>query len=182
VTLQSSELAFRFRQRRQSGVGVLPEREERLVCLSGLVATAIGGKGTRQAEVGECIQRRIDHFAAMLSDAPELGGGVFDVVGATTFDRCRHSLKPSGVFLQNIMELTDVVRVLWTSLVSGQQIKGGVAINNARRMSVIADLAAAGTLWPVIDRSYPLEQIADAFKHVEKGHKRGNVVITVAQS
>ena len=37
---------------------------------------------------------------------------IFDVVGATTFDRCQHSLKPNGVFLQNIMELSDVVRVL----------------------------------------------------------------------
>jgi len=69
---------------------------------------------------------------------------IFDVVGATTFDRCKHSLKPSGVFLQNIMELTDVVRVLWTSIASRKKIKGGVAINNLKRMSFIAELVAAG--------------------------------------
>ena len=40
---------------------------------------------------------------------------IFDVVGATTFDCCQGSLKPHGIFLQNIMELTDVVRALWTS-------------------------------------------------------------------
>ena len=49
-------------------------------------------------------------------------------------------------------------------------------------MRLIAELAADGTLKPVIDRSYPLEQIAEAFKYVERGHKRGNVVITVAHS
>jgi len=107
---------------------------------------------------------------------------IFDVVGATTFDRCKHSLKPNGVFLQNIMELTDVVRVLWTSIASRKKIKGGVAINNLKRMSFIAELVAAGKLRPVIDRSYPLERIAEAFKHVEQGHKKGNVVITVAHS
>ena len=80
------------------------------------------------------------------------------------------------------MELTDVVRVLWTSIARGKKIKGGVAINNLKRMSFIAELAAAGKLRPVIDRSYPLEQIAEAFKYVEQGHKKGNVVITVAHS
>jgi len=105
---------------------------------------------------------------------------IFDVVGATTFGRCQNSLKPNGIFLQNIMELTDVVRVLWTSIASRKKIKGGVAINNLKRMSFIAELVAAGKLRPVIDRSYPLERIAEAFKHVEQGHKKGNVVITVA--
>ena len=105
---------------------------------------------------------------------------IFDVVGATTFDRCRRSLKPDGVFLQNIMELSDVVRVLWTSITGGKKIKGGVAIGNMANMGLITALAAAGKLKPVIDRSYPLEQIAEAFKYVEQGHKKGNVVITVA--
>jgi NADPH:quinone reductase-like Zn-dependent oxidoreductase len=104
---------------------------------------------------------------------------IFDVVGGTTFDRCQNSLKPNGVFLQNIMELTDIARILWTSMASGKKIKGGVAINNLRRMSFIAELAAAGKLRPVIDRSYPLEEASAAFKYVEQGHKKGNVVVTV---
>jgi len=104
---------------------------------------------------------------------------IFDVVGATTFDRCESSLKPNGVFLQNIMELSDIVRVFWTSITGGKKIKGGVAIGNLANMGLIAALAEAGTLRPVIDRSYPLERIAEAFKYVEQGHKKGNVVITV---
>jgi NADPH:quinone reductase-like Zn-dependent oxidoreductase len=107
---------------------------------------------------------------------------IFDVVGATTFGRCQDSLKPDGVFLQNIMELSDVVRALWSSLTARKKIKGGVAIGNQKGMRLIAELAADGTLKPVIDRSYPLEQIAEAFKYVERGHKKGNVVITVAHS
>jgi NADPH:quinone reductase-like Zn-dependent oxidoreductase len=104
---------------------------------------------------------------------------IFDVVGATTFDHCQRSLKPDGVFLQNIMELSDIVRVVWTSITGGKKIKGGVAIGNMASMVLITALAEAGTLRPVIDRSYPLERIAEAFKYVEQGHKKGNVVITV---
>jgi NADPH:quinone reductase-like Zn-dependent oxidoreductase len=80
------------------------------------------------------------------------------------------------------MELTDIVRVLWASIACRKKIKGGVAINNLTRMSFIAELARAGKLRPVIDRSYPLEQTAEAFKYVEQGHKKGSVVITVSHS
>jgi len=107
---------------------------------------------------------------------------IFDIVGATTFDLCQHTLKPHGVFLQNIMGLDAMARILWTSIVGGKKLKGGVAMENQERMNFIATLAAAGKLKPVIDRSYPLEQIAKAFKFVEQGHKKGNVVITVAHS
>jgi len=104
---------------------------------------------------------------------------IFDVVGATNFDRCQHLLAPEGIFLACSMGLTDMLRVLWTSLNRRRKIRGGVAINNIERMTFIAGLAAAGKLKPVIDRSYPLDQIAEAFRHVERGHKKGNVVITV---
>ena len=107
---------------------------------------------------------------------------IFDIVGATTFDRCRHSLKPHGVFLQNIVGVTDIVRILWTSMAGARKLKGGVAMENPERMNLIAELAASGKLKPVIDRRYPLEQIARAFTYVEQGHKKGNVVISVGHS
>jgi NADPH:quinone reductase-like Zn-dependent oxidoreductase len=107
---------------------------------------------------------------------------IFDIVGATTFGHCQSSLKPGGVFLQNIMGLTDLVRILWTSITGNKKLKGGVAMENLGRMNFIIALAAAGKLKAVIDRGYPIEQITEAFKYVEQGHKKGNVVITVAHS
>ena len=107
---------------------------------------------------------------------------IFDIVGATSFRRCRRALKPNGVFLQNIMGFGGMVGILWTSIAGGKKLKGGVAMENPARMNVIASLVAAGKLKPVVDRSFPLERIAEAFRYVEQGHKKGNVVITVAHS
>jgi len=104
---------------------------------------------------------------------------IFDIGGATTFDRCQNSLKPYGVFLQNIMGLTDLLLLLWNAIVGRKKLRGRVAMENLERLTVIVELAADRKLQPVIDRSYPLDQIAEAFKYAEQGHKKGNVVITV---
>ena len=97
---------------------------------------------------------------------------IFDVVGATTFDRCKHLLEPQGIYLSCIMGLPDVARSLWTSIIGEKKIRGGVAINNPERMAFIAELAAAGKLKPVIDSSYPLEQIAQALSMLSEGTRR----------
>lgn len=158
---------------------------------------AIGSAGVQLAKhfgarvTGVCSGANADLVKALGADSvidytredfTKSGGAydlIFDVVGATTFDRCQSSLRSNGLFLENIMELSDIVRVLWTSITGGKKIKGGVAIGNMANMGLITALAEAGALRPVIDRSYPLEQIAEAFKYVEQGHKKGNVVITV---
>lgn len=123
--------------------------------------------------------RVIDYRQEDVTNSGDAYDLIFDVVGGATFQRAREVLKPDGVFLQNIMELSDVGRVLWTSLAGGRKVRGGVALGNAANMSLIMTLAANGTLKPVIDSTYPLERIADAFAYVERGHKKGNVVITV---
>jgi NADPH:quinone reductase-like Zn-dependent oxidoreductase len=78
------------------------------------------------------------------------------------------------------MGLTTLLRILWTSIVGGKKLKGGVAMEHPERMNLMSGLVATGRLKSVIDRSYPLARIAEAFKYVEQGHKKGNVVITVA--
>ena len=46
---------------------------------------------------------------------------------------------------------------------------------------LLGELAAKGEIRPVIDRCYPLQELAEAHRYVDEGHKRGNVVIAVAQ-
>ena len=104
---------------------------------------------------------------------------IFDVVGKTSFSRCKDSLKPNGIFLACIIDLRELRQILWTSLIGGKKVKGGVAVERLEDLIFFSELFEAGKLKPVIDRSYPLEQTAEAFKYVEKGHKKGSVVITL---
>ena len=105
---------------------------------------------------------------------------ILDTVGKTSFSHCRNSLAQDGVFLPVSMDLKELVQILWTSMTGGRKVKGGVAVERAEDLIFFRELLETGKLKPVIDRCYPLEQTAEAFKYVEKGHKKGNVVITVA--
>jgi NADPH:quinone reductase-like Zn-dependent oxidoreductase len=121
----------------------------------------------------------IDYTKEDFTKTDERYDFVFSVVGKTTFGHCKSILKPKGIYLENMMEVKDFLKVLLTSIKGGKKIKGGVSTERAENLNFFIQLIESGKLKPVLDRIYPLEKTAEAFQYVEQGHKKGNVVITI---
>jgi NADPH:quinone reductase-like Zn-dependent oxidoreductase len=119
----------------------------------------------------------IDYTKEDFTKTDERYDFVFDVVGKTTFLQCKGILKQKGIYLENNLELKDILIMMWRSLVGGKKIKGGVSIESAENLNFFIELIESGKLKPVIDRTFPLEKTAEAFRYVELGHKKGNVII-----
>jgi NADPH:quinone reductase-like Zn-dependent oxidoreductase len=112
---------------------------------------------------------------------------IFDTVGKTTFSKCKGSLMAEGVYLATVPTPVIMLQALWAAKRGGKKVKFAAAgLRPAREkikdLGFLTELIEAGKLRAVIDRCYPLEEIAEAHRYVEKGHKKGNVVITVAQN
>jgi NADPH:quinone reductase-like Zn-dependent oxidoreductase len=104
---------------------------------------------------------------------------IFDTVGKTSFSGCRNSLKEKGLYLAAAAGLPAFVQMMWTSMIGGKKLVAGMAPDRKEDLLFLKELIEAGKIQPVIDRCYPLEQTAEAHRYVDKGHKKGNVVITV---
>jgi 2-desacetyl-2-hydroxyethyl bacteriochlorophyllide A dehydrogenase len=104
---------------------------------------------------------------------------IFDAIGKTSFSRCKSSLKQRGVYLTVGVGPTLLLQMLWTSMIGSKKVISGVASEKTENLIFLKELIEAGKIKSVIDRRYSLEQIVEAHRYVDKGHKKGNVVITL---
>jgi NADPH:quinone reductase-like Zn-dependent oxidoreductase len=109
---------------------------------------------------------------------------IFDTVGKRSFSECKSSLMDGGIYLTTVPTPVIMLLALWTAKSDGKKVKFAAtglrpASEKIKDLVFLTELIEAGYLKAVIDRCYPLEQMAEAHRYVEKGHKKGNVVITV---
>jgi 2-desacetyl-2-hydroxyethyl bacteriochlorophyllide A dehydrogenase len=101
---------------------------------------------------------------------------IFDTVSKTSFSHCKNSLNQGGCYLTTDWPL---LQALWTSMAGSKRVIIGMAGQNLKDLIFLKELFEAGEIRSVIDKRYPLEQTAEAHRYVDKGHKKGNVVITI---
>ena len=129
----------------------------------------------------------VDYTRDDFSRAGRVYDTVFDTVGKSGFSRSLRSLKRGGFYVQVggsgrlLAILGGMLRSMWVSVTGTAKVIGGVARSAPGDQSFLKGLIEAGKLRTVIDRRYSLDQIAEAHRYVEAGHKKGHVVIVVEQ-
>src|SRR4029079_8249490 len=110
---------------------------------------------------------------------------IFDVAGTSSFGRCRRALNPGGVYLTTAPSPAIIAAMPWTARFGSR--RAVVAFTGLRPASekrkdllAIRELAEASALVPVVGACYPLTRIADAYRHVDAGHKKGTIVVTMS--
>ena len=172
-----------------------------------LVTGASGGVGTFAVQIaqafgaevtGVCSTRNVDLVRSLGADhvvdytstdftrTEQRYDVILDNVEAQPLADVRRALTPTGILIPNSGRggrwLGPIGRIVKARALSGftrQQLKPLVSIAKRQDLLSLADLLATGQVTPVIDRTYPLDEAADALRYVAAGHTRGKVVITL---
>ncbi len=109
---------------------------------------------------------------------------IFDVAGKSSFSQCKNSLKQRGIYLSPVLTLSILVQMFLTTMFSSKKAKFSATglkplPERLTFLKEVIKLFEKGKLKTIIDKRYQLEQIVEAHRYVESGHKRGNVVITI---
>ncbi len=121
----------------------------------------------------------IDYTKSDFTKSGETYDVVFDTVGKAQVSGLLQVLDKKGILLQGAATPGQMLQGAWAAMRSGIKVIAGVIKETPEGMAFLAQLMEAGKLKSVIDKTYPLAQIADAHRYVDGGHKKGNVVILV---
>ena len=121
----------------------------------------------------------IDYTQEDFTKSGETYDVILNLISKSSFSGCIRSLKKKGIYLLANPTLSQIVRGKWTSRTSSRKVINKMATDNTEDLIFLKELIEAEKIKSVIDRRYPLEQIAEAHSYVDTGQKTGNVVIIV---
>ncbi|HEX5596159.1 MAG TPA: NAD(P)-dependent alcohol dehydrogenase, partial [Micromonosporaceae bacterium] len=147
----------------------------------GVRVTAVCGPAHVQLVRELGAHRVIDRDAVDFTKDQHQYDVVFDAVGKSSLRRCHALLKRRGLYVTTDLGwgYQNIVLPLLTRLGRGRRVMLPLPIEKREVVEYLRDRIADGRFRPVVDRTYPLDEIVDAYRYVESGQKVGNVVITV---
>ena len=148
---------------------------------AGAEVVAVDSAGKLEMLRGIGADQVIDYTEQDLTDITGAFDIVFDVVGRAPFGRVVRLLRPGGRYVVGMPHTAQVIRGLWASLTGDKKMVFSSGDATDDHLRAVTDLVEAGELRPVIDRQYPLEQMAEAHRYADTEQKLGNIVIVVGR-
>lgn len=148
----------------------------------GATVTAVCSAGNAELVRGLGADHVIDYAKEDFTTAGKLYDVIFECVGNAPFERAAAAVKPGGALLLVINDLKGMLGAKSNSRKSGKRVLSISFTPKPEDVAFEIDLAVAGALRPVIDRTYPFEQIVEAHRYVDSGRKRGSVVLRIAEA
>jgi len=144
----------------------------------GLYVTAVCRGENREMISSLGANKVIDYTKEDFTKDNELYDFVFDAVGKSSFVKCKKLLKEKGLYTSS----NGAINLLWllvTPLLGGKKVTFFYPKNIATELNFVKELILKGSFKPVIDRKYPIDKIAEAYRYVASGQKIGNVIIAM---
>lgn len=141
--------------------------------LGAYVATTVGSKDigyVKSLGADEAIDYQTQHFEELLENMDS----VFDTVGGETTDRSFKVLKKGGIIVSMVGAPSAELAKEYGVVAIGQNTEG-----NKERLNRLTELVESSQIKPQVDKVFPIDEIREAFRHLEQGHPRGKVVLRI---
>lgn len=138
--------------------------------------------GTQNVELVKSLgaERVIDYTVQDFTKDTTVYDIIFDAVGKQSFSSCKNSLKPNGIYVTTLPDPDSVMQSAFTFLIPGKKSKLIVAQSSGQDLAYLKEFIEAGKIRSVIERTYPLSELAAAHTQSEQGHVVGKLAIAVA--
>ena len=147
-------------------------------------AKVTGVCGTPRLEFVKMLgaDKVIDYTKEDFTQSGETYDLIFDILGKSSFSRSKRSLSQNGRHLYASFKIRHLFQMLLTSFLGNKRVLCAIAPGSIEDLLSVKELVEAGKIKAIIDKRFPMEQAAEAHRYVEKGDKKGSVVITIIRS
>lgn len=150
-----------------------------LAKLEGIHVTCVDSTAKLDMLKSTGADKVIDYKEEDFSKSGERYDAIIDVVGGISYERCLKSLNPGGRLVLGNPKTSHMFRSWWTNKTGTKKVRWKFAGDNVEDLNYIKQLMVEGKIKAVIDKSYPLEKVPEAHEYVDKGLKKGNLVIKI---
>ncbi len=146
----------------------------------GAAVTAVCGPKNTELVQSLGADAVIDYTKEDFTKSNESFDIIFDVVANKSFPACKQALKPDGIYITTIPTPAIIASILLTSLLPGKKARSVMVKSSGKDLQILKELIEDEKVQVVIDRTFPLSQIAEAHRYSEAGHTRGKNVLIIS--